>query len=186
MVKKKTLITGLVILICLLAIFTGYLIIGEVFSNSYENLTLSDTCSCMVPSSNIALNEKSSVKAYEDTNNNLTVVYFNTNSSSGIDLMSSVANKTLVGDAKLVDGVSVHYDSKTGVYSIFVVDTSTHDCVLIASKDVDLLLKVYNSLTFKDVPLAQNSHLSHDIGVLTITTTSTESSETTTVEYSEV
>lgn len=169
MVKKKTLIAGLVLIICLLVIFTCFLVAGDVFNNSSEKLDLSDTCSCMVPTSHSAtLNQKDTVKAYEDTDNNLTVVHFNAKSTSGKELMNSVVNKTLVGDVRVIDGVSVHYDAKTGMYSIFVACSDTNDCVLIASKDIDLLLKVYNSLTFNGIPIAEDSHITHDLSILGI------------------
>lgn len=171
MVEKRTLIIGLIIIIAILAVVTCFLVAGDMFANSDTELNLTDSCSCLVPASHSAnLNEKDNVHAYEDSEHNLTVVAFNTKSSSGADLMNNVLNSSLVGAVQVINGTSVHFDKKTGMYSIFVGSSATHDDVLIISKDLDLLLKVYNSLKFDGTPIGDALHITHDTSMIKSTT----------------
>ena len=163
MVNKKTLVLGIIILICVFAISTTYLLVGGFSEPSFHQLNISDTCYCMVPDTdNFDLTVSNNIQKYVDYENELNVTSYNTQSESGRDEMNKIIDSTLIGEEKSIKGVTVHYNQKTGVYSVLVGNSNSHDNVLITCKDVDLLLRVYNSILFKHVDVEDTNSTSDD------------------------
>lgn len=163
MVNKKTLVLGIIILICVFAISTTYLLVGGFSEPSFHQFNISDTCSCVVPETdNFDLTVSNNIQRYVDYENELNITSYNTKSESGSDEMNKIIDSTLIGEEKNIKGVSVHYNEKTGVYSILVGDSNSHDNVLITCKDADLLLKVYNSILFKHTDADDNNSTNDD------------------------
>lgn len=136
---------------CLLCI-GSYLIFEPGRNVAYHQINLTNSCSAQVPITNKVseYSDNLDIHYYCDYDYGLNITSFNNGSpitaSQGSLRFENIKEQTL-GKDKVTDGNFTYYkNNNMGTYSVFVDDELSNNHIIISSKDLTILNKVYNSL----------------------------------------
>ena len=158
MKKLNIIIILLVIGVILLAI--GILFTSGMFSQSQnmKTIALSSTCTADVVESDTNMTlYADTIKLYNDTKNGIEIVSYNSQDAFGANnnaLGGAVAFATIrdgltVGEnLEIINGFSLY--KCNGYYSAKLVNNTTHDNIVIACKDLEMLKKIVSSVKFSN------------------------------------
>ena len=146
--KMAILIIAVFCLLCL-----GSYIIFEPGRNvTYHQINLTNSCSAEVPVTDKISNytDNLDIHYYSDYDYNLNITSFNNGSPvtgpQGLLRFNNLKQEVL-GKDKVTDGNFTYYkNNNLGTYTVFVEDDLSNNYILISSKDLTILNKVYNSL----------------------------------------
>ncbi|AMK14640.1 hypothetical protein [Methanobrevibacter olleyae] len=141
----------IIVVFCLLCV-CSYLIFEPGRNITYHQINLTNSCSAQVP-----LTDKSSTYTdnldiiyYCDYDYGLNITSFNNGSpvtaSQGLLRFENIKQETLGSEKKSDAGFTYYKNNNLGTYTVFVEDKKSNNFILISSKDLTILTKVYNSL----------------------------------------
>lgn len=188
MKKLNIIIILLVIGVIFLAI--GILLTSGMFSQSQnmKTIALSSTCAADVVESDTNMTlYADTIKLYNDTKNGIEIVSYNSQDAFGANnnaLGGAVAFATIrdgltVGEnLEIINGFSLY--KCNGYYSAKLVNNTTHDNIVIACKDLEMLKKIVSSVKFSNnTKDTNNTSDSKTVNTNTVkNTTSSDSSNT--------
>lgn len=144
MKQKQILIILIIAILAILVCLTIYTIVNS-NQGDLKTLQISNTCAINVPNTNHSLERlDGGISKFSYNKDNLTV--FHQKSGNNSEIKSMYNNQ--IKNSKNVEG-NIYHDDSTGVYSVFIENKNTGDCVLITSTNLDLIKKVSKSLQFK-------------------------------------
>ena len=136
---------------CLLCV-GSYMIFEPGRNVVYHQVNLTNSCSAEVPVTNKISNytDNLDIHYYCDYDYGLNITSFNNGSpvtgSQGLLRFNNMKQEVL-GKDKVTDGNFTYYkNNNIGTYTVFVEDGRSNNYILISSKDLTILHKVYNSL----------------------------------------
>ena len=136
---------------CLLCI-GSYLIVEPSRNVAYHEVNLTNSCSAMVPLTDKVSNytDNLDIHYYSDYEYDLNITTFNNESpitaSQGLLRFENLKEETLGSEQKTNDNFTYYKNNELGTYSVFVEDKKSNNYILISSKDLTILNRVYNSL----------------------------------------
>ena len=152
LLSNKILIIAIVA-IAAVALAGAYLLFNGQPEIEYSAMELSDTAYMDIPDAPNATAhaDKNGLFFYVDDEHGVNVTSCNSNVSkkSAVNKLNELKSSFESGAKEIKEGDIVIYE-KDGVYSVFSENKETHDMVLIQSKDKDILLKCYESITYHD------------------------------------
>ena len=136
---------------CLLCI-GSYMIFEPGKNVAYHQINLTNSCSAQVPITNKISNytDNLDIHYYCDYEYGLNVTTFNNGSpitaSQGMLRFNNIKQETLGTEKRTDQGFTYYKNNNLGTYTVFVEDKMSNNFILISSKDLSILSKVYNSL----------------------------------------
>lgn len=147
--KKMAII--IIAVFCLLCI-GSYLVFEPGRNVTYQQINLTNSCSAKVPVTDKVseYTDNLDIHYYFDYDYGLNITTFNNGSpitaSQGLLRFNNIKEETL-GKDKVTDGNFTYYkNNNLGTYTVYVEDELSNNRILISSKDLTILTKVYNSL----------------------------------------
>ncbi|WP_295619182.1 hypothetical protein [uncultured Methanobrevibacter sp.] len=141
----------LIAVFCLLCV-GSYLIFEPGRNVTYHQVNLTNSCSAQVPVTDKVSNytDNLDIHYYYDYDYDLNITSFNNGSpvtaSQGLLRMQNMKQETLGTEKRTDQGFTYYKNNERGTYTVFVEDGKSHNYILISSKDLTILNKVYNSL----------------------------------------
>ena len=136
---------------CLLCI-GSYLIFEPGRNVTYHQINLTNSCSAQVPVTSKISNytDNLDIHYYCDYDYDLNITCFNNGSpvtaSQGLLRLENIKQETLGTEERTDQGFTYYKNNERGTYTVFVEDGKSNNFILISSKDLTILNKVYNSL----------------------------------------
>ena len=144
MKEKQILIILIVIILAVLACLTTYMLVNS-HEESFTTFKIGNTCTVDVPNTNYTIEHPNDgVSKYIFESGKLNITHQKSSNNTEIKSINSLLTK----NSETIEN-NIHYDSSTGVYSIFIEDNATGDALIITSTNLDLLKRVANSVKFK-------------------------------------
>lgn len=141
----------LIAVFCLLCV-GSYLIFEPGKNVTYHQINLTNSCSAQVPVSNkiSEYTDNLDIHYYSDFKYDLNITSFNNASpvtaSQGMLRFDNI-KRDVLGTDEMKDGNFTYYKNNNyGTYTVYVEDRKSNNYILISSKDLTILNKVYNSL----------------------------------------
>ena len=141
----------LIAVFCLLCL-GSYMIFEPGRNVTYHKVNLTNSCSAEVPVTDKISNytDNLDIHYYCDYDYNINITSFNNGSpvtaSQGL-LRFNNMKQEIIGKDKVTDGNFTYYkNNNIGTYTVFVEDPMSNNFILISSKDLTILHRVYNSL----------------------------------------
>ncbi|MDD5960232.1 MAG: hypothetical protein PUC09_06250 [Methanobrevibacter wolinii] len=158
---NKKLLTTIIIIIIIAAVsgVTAFVY----FSNpnvQYNNIKMSESCSMDIPVSNKLTNTTigDNISVINDTQHDLIIMYYNSNSdnlssdlSDGVKLASTRDSYKIGAEQQTLNNQSVWYNKDTKYYMAFLGNDTTHDNILIVTKNKDILTHIMTSIHYFQV-----------------------------------
>ena len=136
---------------CLLCV-GSYLIFEPGRNVTCHEVNLTNSCSAQVPLTDKISNytDNLDIHYYSDYEYDLNITSFNNGSpitaAQGLLRFEDIKKQTLGSEKKTYDNLTYYKNNDLGTFTIFVEDDKSNNYILISSKDLDILNKVYNSL----------------------------------------
>jgi hypothetical protein len=150
LLNNKILIIAIVAIIAAV-LAGGYFLFNGQPEFDYSAMELSDTAYMDIPEAPnaTAKADKNGLFFYVDDEHGVNVTSCNSNVSkkSAVTKLNELKTAFESGANQIQEGNIVIFE-KDGIYSVFSENKETHDMVLIQSKDKDVLLKCYESITY--------------------------------------
>lgn len=158
---NKKLLTTIIIIIIIAAVsgVTAFVY----FSNpnvQYNNIKMSESCSMDIPVSNKLTNTTigDNISVINDTQHDFIIMYYNSNSdnlssdlSDGVKLASTRDSYKIGAEQQTLNNQSVWYNKDTKYYMAFLGNDTTHDNILIVTKNKDILTHIMTSIHYFQV-----------------------------------
>lgn len=136
---------------CLLCV-GSYLIYEPGKDVSYHEMNLTNSCSAMVPLTDKISNytDNLDIHYYCDYEYDLNITSFNNGSpitaSQGLLRFENIKEETLGSEVRTSDNLTYYTNNGLGTYTACVDDERSNNHILISSKDLTILKRVYSSL----------------------------------------
>ncbi|OWT32558.1 hypothetical protein BGI41_07045 [Methanobrevibacter sp. 87.7] len=154
----KKLLTSIIIII-IIAIIAGVTAFVY-FSNpnvQYTNVELSPSCTIDIPVSNNLVNNTigDNISQINDTQNDFFIMYYNSNSGNlssslgdGVKLAAIRDSYKIGAEQETINNETVWYNKDTKYYMTFLGNDTTHDNILIVTKNKNILTHVMTSIKY--------------------------------------
>lgn len=147
----KKMATLMIVVFCLLCV-GSYLIFEPGKNVEYHQINLTNSCSAQVPITNKISNytDNLDIHYYCDYEYGLNITTFNNGSpitaSQGQLRMDNLKTEFLGTNKRTDQGFTYYKNDKLDTYTMYIDDPKSKNHILISSKDLTILNKVYNSL----------------------------------------